>query len=133
MDELVAEKVMGLKPGEHDWIKNKDGSIDIFAYEDGYCNGPRYLLCGYEYCVHCYHDGPRTLCKETRPYSTDISAAWEVVEKLKDNPDFADITITYPWCVALNYNFETGWIKGEADTAPLAICRAALKALGVSE
>ena len=60
--------------------------------------------------------------------STDISAAWGVVEKIKD--EFGEIEITV---------WGSGWgectqvkigdlPQAESDTAPLAICRAALKA-----
>lgn len=85
-------------------------------------------------------------------YSTDIAAAWEVVEKMRDI-----ITRDYPhgrgglviqpyhspqysghqWCVAnshAGYNGSWGmhwWVS--AATAPLAICLAALQACGASE
>lgn len=78
----------------------------------------------------CPFDGTVT----TRPiplYSSNISAAWEVVEKME---------------LAVISNFEGGWYVGqpawlspstleigneiEASTAPLAICLAALKVVG---
>lgn len=55
-------------------------------------------------------------------YSTDISAAWTVVEKLKDNFKMHYIDNRY-W-VSINENIE------EAETAAHAICLAALKAVG---
>jgi hypothetical protein len=63
-------------------------------------------------------------------YSTDIAAAWEVVEKLgllktsrltQDNPD--------EWVVETKEHDPLDIASGE--TAPLAICRAALKAVGL--
>ena len=61
------------------------------------------------------------------PFSTDISAAWEVVEKMQqtkfvrvqcDNGDY--------WC---KIGGEILGVKAQGDTAPLAICRAALLAV----
>lgn len=58
-------------------------------------------------------------------YSTDIAAAWEVVEKFRD----------YDWKLYSHGEGETMVIykdgthyEGDASTAPLAICRAAIKA-----
>ena len=63
---------------EHDWIRQCDdyleatdyedmlkqnspevraeSSIDDFAYEAGFCNGPRCARCGEEFCMHCEPD-----------------------------------------------------------------------------
>jgi len=30
-----------------------DGEVDIFAYESGFCNGPKCVLCGESWCHHC--------------------------------------------------------------------------------
>ena len=70
------------------------------------------------------------------PYSTSIAAVWEVVEQLRtkgfwflieqERPD-----INSEWVAAFT-NFEANADGSErADTAPLAICLAALKAVGV--
>ena len=67
-------------------------------------------------------------------FSTDIAAAWLVVEKLTEEY-YVDIGIDKHGAqVQINYytGSEYGWIHGEsvrADTFPLAICRAALKAV----
>ena len=65
-------------------------------------------------------------------YSTDIAAAWEVVEKFNDS--FVDIRHWHP-------EQDSGWhcmiqtddtcFEHPADTAPMAICLAALKAKGI--
>ena len=64
---------------------------------------------------------------DIKPYSTDIAAAWEVVEKLGSS-----ITIRGPslkplfgkyWRADFN-DWEFGWVY--ADSAPHAICLAAL-------
>ena len=70
-------------------------------------------------------------------YSTDIAAAWEVVEKFDrtswDVNIYSQTESDVPtWEVALYEYFENGVGrigKAEADTAPLAICRAALLAV----
>lgn len=59
------------------------------------------------------------------PYSTDIAAAWQVVEKMGLFKLY-DATITqYDDCWGID-NPTLDW-RVEAETAPLAICRAALK------
>ena len=68
-----------------------------------------------------------------KPYSTDIGAAWEVVEKLKDN--YGILAMHYgpdaplQWLCELSPVGSSITIDGEAPTASLAICRAALKAV----
>lgn len=68
-------------------------------------------------------------------YSTDIAAAWEVVEFF--HPNFSvDLSYDDPqtveeikWCCELCANKEPyDDFEARADTAPLAICRAALLA-----
>ncbi len=38
---------------EHDWQRDKNGEIDTWAYEYGYCNGPICTRCFRSECVHC--------------------------------------------------------------------------------
>lgn len=63
------------------------------------------------------------------PYSTNIKAAWMVVEKMHDSGWFFSITrysnCTDPW----NAEFGSVLPRVHAPTAPLAICRAALLAV----
>lgn len=59
-------------------------------------------------------------------YSTDISAAWEVVEKFPAMQLFKYTTGTWVCC----WGAEGKLFEAEADTAPLAICLVALKAVG---
>lgn len=84
---------------------------------------------------------------KTKPWSpsTDIAAAWEVVEKIKavdlrskTGIDFPDECMTVAWDRSTKEwaagfhaidGYDAGWVAGTratADTAPLAICRAAL-------
>ena len=66
-----------------------------------------------------------------QPYSEDISAAWQVMEKMKGyNPRIAFDTHSQKWEAAFSIreaNFTCPVVP--ADTAPEAICKAALLAL----
>ena len=87
---------------------------------------------------------PSGECRVIRPYSTDIAAAWEVVEKLAEH---------YDWRLDLDQSLRddrphmkylcTFYLRNDsavampvsevyAPTMPLAICLAALKAVGVN-
>ncbi len=71
---------------------------------------------------------------EFKPYSTDIAAAYEVMEKLSEN--FADVSISVGckalkgqrYVCKLTVNIYAEYIK-VADTAPMAICLAALETI----
>lgn len=131
MDILIAEKVMEIDTDGY-WITTVDantsncGTISLEWLK----NNPTFDINridkdGWEY------EGPQ--------YSTDMSPAWEVAEKLK----LAVIPRHPGWACAhcravvdggptwIGVADEHGWTK--AETAPLAICRAALKAMGVTE
>jgi len=68
---------------------------------------------------------------EVPPFSTDISAAWQVVEHMRRRGRFVQITCPVGDEIAVDIEgprgetLESSW----AETAPLAICRAALKAV----
>ena len=114
IDALVAEKVMGL-------IKctNKAHEID-----KAWC-----------------HARPESDNRggETQPYSTSISAAWEAVGKLRHWPD-GHWWLHLSQVAGVQDNWEASFTFGGmaarhprhftfAPTAPLAICRAALKVI----
>lgn len=72
--------------------------------------------------------------------STNIAAAWEVVEKMRERGDWVNLEGDKEgWMVEVwPFTADDSWagggfygedVKAKADTAPLAICRAALKAL----
>lgn len=120
LDALVAERVMGYeKRAESEWL----GGFAWISHDDGHWYGVTSM--------------PR--------FSTDISAAWDVVERLQSDAlslgwkrrDFSlerkDRMVDGRWyCVtdAVPTDiYPNGYaVDGVADTAPLAICRAALKA-----
>lgn len=65
-----------------------------------------------------------------KPFSSDISAAWQVVEKLNSNPKNVCVDVWHDesgWYCSVHFIGDTEADK--ADTAPLAICRAALLAV----
>lgn len=64
---------------------------------------------------------------EPKPYSTDIAAAWEVLEKLSKNEVFTITNMNYAGDVFCSI----GDGEAQAPTAPHAICLAALAAVGV--
>lgn len=68
------------------------------------------------------------------PYSTDIAAAWEVVERLaKTHRVLVSGGIKLPWqCDVMPHPFATPTFA-EAETAPLAICRVALLTVSTKE
>lgn len=112
LDKLVAERVMGLVPCTH-WV---DGFSTMSIIHGDECDGTPYLNC---------HDAKPG--RWTKKYSTDIAAAWEVVEKFKPEVEICCLhNGTYrAW---LGAPLKTEW-HGFAPIAPLAICRAALKAV----
>src|SRR5690242_5200794 len=137
LNALVAEKVMGKQPGvdfgewpEHQWKRDEDDEIDMFGYDGDTHNGPSCTHCYYSYCHHC-QDGPTEPCEvEPPPYSTDIAAAWQVVDRLR--PQMGVAIAVYDDGSArvelsrARLSFEESNIVAIGDTAPLAICRAAL-------
>ena len=113
LDALVAERVMGCTPEAHHMEKYSP-------------------TCG---CKHRIHRNTREdLGDLLADYSTDIGAAWEVGEKLGHKT----FSLTGPedkepvtWCAEFG-SFQDAVFQAEdaeADTAPHAICLAALKAV----
>lgn len=120
LDALVAERVMGCKVRRRifDGVGGTPSEPESFTELSCQCpTGPRHSSSG-----------------GTNYYSTDIAAAWEVVEKVRDlvpaekfSVDWVSNNMTNKW--------QAGWWGGGVpvlvcgeDTAPLAICRVALTA-----
>jgi len=114
LDALVAEKVMG-------WINVKKQSIaNAFGQHvmDDYVGQPSIAA--------------------TQPvliprYSSMIQEAWKVADKLRAESQFVAVISgtgpngAQPWICKINR--EGSFLEERADTAPLAICLAALKAV----
>lgn len=111
LDALIAKEVFGAKV---EFVNQKAGwRIDYRADKDE-CNNPIFTDYGCE--------GHRL-----KQYSTDIAAAWEVVEKLcRDSERHFVIEKTGAWLV----RFRAGEFT-PGETAPHAICLSALKAVGI--
>jgi hypothetical protein len=99
LDALIAEKVMG---------------YDDILMPDCYGRPPDMV-----HVEHYRHEIPH--------YSTQIADAWLVVEKLSFEFYMERRPQEDYW--VLFTDAEDEWHVGEADTAPLAICLAALKAV----
>ena len=116
LDALIAEKVMGHKCscGRED-LNNRANPYGI----KGFClvHGSTDIVGG--------------------NYSTNIADAWEVVEKLVSTPgpngDHHSVQVDYSGGAVVVIDENEDWqVSAIADTAPLAICLAALKAKGVT-
>ena len=141
LDLLVAEKVMGycVCVLTSDDYLNAGWSVPVPPSWVGHAEGRRtsssiYVVDSAKGRWHCTeHDLPIPPGKTD--YSTDIAAAWEVVEKLSANEDWDE----YPFEIHKNYDFKPTWTATFNDyehegwsevSAPHAICLAALAAVG---
>ncbi len=112
LDALVAEKVMGFYVH-----RGEDGPDGYVSYNTEYKS--RFLL---------------------DQYSTEITAAWEVLEVLRSQGWSFSVSSPYKlaggdqhaWRCTLDHKADTDY-EVEADSAPHAICLAALKACGAIE
>lgn len=124
LDALVAEKVMEFKR----YAMSRHASRYILLQEP------------WEGMVTAHEDAePYADClREVPPYSTDTTAAWQVVEKLMADGfhyqlTYLNSTIGAPfWSCSFNKStFLDNY--GSAPNAALAICRSALRAVGYKE
>lgn len=128
LDALVAEKVMG-------WPRRPEsGWPPIPSFDDRFGR--------VDLCVRNIEDST-----VTRPWSpsTDIAAAWEVFDKIRDTPgNLVQITAcssneeAYPFICEVSRLCDVPMdtaakFRGQAKTASMAICLAALQSLGLSE
>lgn len=125
LDALIAEKVMG-GAGMCSFRCPQCGSDHFGSSRDSDGSWTRYC---HGWCT--WSGAPEDA---VAPYSTDIAAAWEVVEKFEycylwlDTQDLLG-TGRRAWeCKLEAEDARTKYAV--APTAPLAICRAALKAVG---
>lgn len=108
LDALVAEKVMG-----RGWCQ--------LMHENACVDGkPRKCACGATGFPFEHHP----------PFSTDIAAAWEVVEKLNLLGRYDLRGEAAAWVLGEDINADEWLVFAEGSSAPHAICIAALKAVG---
>ncbi len=128
VNALVAEHVMAWQGGEC------DGEIGEYSTTDPYCQ-----QCGE---FESLSWGRLAHQKRMPGWSESIAAAWQIVDKYSaawniDRYTTFDSTGNwrFQWSVSFAVFDEHVRIggMGQADTAPLAICRAALLAVGVTD
>lgn len=121
LDALVAEKIMGWK-----WY-----TIDTFA-PDAFLRHPEHVSSPDWYQTTDEYRHPQWV-QSVWHYSTDISSAWLLAEKLRIAvmPDENNGWIAARWSPDETY-YDIAACESHANTAPLAICLAALKAVGVA-
>jgi len=112
LDALVAEKVMG-------WEYVIDGEGTGWVDK-----ATEQFVTGYN------NDDPSQPEIAPPPFSTSIAAAWEVVEKLKSDNRTIDISSATPGWRAIIDECHDWKVEVRAETAPRAICLAAMKASG---
>ena len=130
LDAIVAEKVMNRTP-KHEITDEGDSYYD------------RCLLCGYNPGQEntMGNEAKWPVCDGYPSYSTKITDAWGVVEKMSGTTKEYWTLERFSSGAVATFHYEGGrdlpWIEGEykADALemPEAICRAALKAVGVTE
>lgn len=124
MDALVATIIMGLEV--HRLEKSYRGERST--------PGSKVPGEWIHHVLYVYHT-PTSRNLDVSHYSANISAAWEVVEKLQAEPleYYFGInrtpSIPYEKTGRTHWHCELGGKMGYADTAPLAICKAALLAV----
>jgi hypothetical protein len=109
MDALVAEKVMGIK------VRVSDGEWELCARMD-YADAGELMV----------DDTGLFYSERIHTYSTDIAAAWEVVEKLSDKVIDISRQLEGMTVETAHWDVEIDGHEAYALAVPLAICRAAL-------
>jgi hypothetical protein len=122
LDAEIARRIMGVeahqaKTGDMIFTIHRDfiDDGDYWYYREGW---------GYDEVPH---------------YSTDIAAAWQVVERVRTfnkgdeiGLEVSVIALSDHYDCHIETNSSAYLVVEEADTAPLAICLAALHVVGVS-
>lgn len=135
VDTEVAEKVMGLGPLEFDYpcdVWDDDGHWRVpDTRDEGESQGCRYR----EPIYRITHKNGWRQGKVVPRYSTDIAAAWTVLEKMRQPvPGVHRWAVTVSaeengWFVTIWREFSAKYHRVFAPTAPHAICLAVLKAV----
>lgn len=135
-DAMVAEKVMGYS--ERFDVSQARSLKSAKIWRIAFKNKPQVYLDIGSYKSFVTRDGTKISCGEPhsvhfpKSFSTSISSAFEVAEKLKSEWQFAVAWIENKgkWQAGFWKDHVTHF-ESESDTASEAICLAALKAVGV--
>jgi hypothetical protein len=127
--EAVARGVMGLEVGVVKYDADADQDDDYVPYKNS--------ATGQTLRGLMYHEGARVVGNALlKRYESDISAAFEVVEKMRENGYTIHLSndgAPKPWeCEIDDADYKNPKLQsaiGCADTAPRAICLAALQAV----
>lgn len=124
LDALIAEKVMGGFVSDPDALSDTSEVWYWVHTKSGVLRGEPYQLKVKPVWDHQWH--------QWKP-SSDIEAAWQVIEKMEDHGWMARIGRDIgEWnCRFVRPEDTAGYVYDSSDTAPHAICLASLKALGV--
>lgn len=137
LDALIAERVIG----EHvHCFATLDEHIEGLCGKCGRqktglrCDGCHILL-QTSLCFKCNQETafriePLPYRIQSQPYSTSIAAAWQIIEKA-DLWQISGSLGDGPFITIIEFGPNEG--MATADTAPLAICLAALRATGVQD
>jgi hypothetical protein len=129
LDAVIAERVMGLQPCDA-WAPINFGSA----------GGPALAKrCQHPNCYPTQTLGSMFGTVGGAPrFSTDIAAAWQVVERLADQWAYINVDLkNRRWVCRLSDGLAHAGdhpsVQAIADTAPLAICRATLAAVDADD
>lgn len=107
----------------------------VFRWQWYIADNVQYLRSPHPFAYGCVIDSEGTHYLKALPaYSTDIAAAWLVVEQIHQRGLCVSVSALHEWdtkyeCSVHHESILDVVASGEADTAPLAICRAALAAV----
>jgi hypothetical protein len=124
----MVESIEELEAGEKldAWVARKVFGHSVYRAQGRYCFSPHDAATGIT----------QDVCLPVAAYSTDIKAAWEVVEVLRARNRDTAVSITAQdgdagsagyYCNVEDVSDGIDEWEAHALTAPLAICRAALK------
>lgn len=144
LDTLVAERVMGWKwmsracdsknanPYRSAWLFPPD-SVDVDTGREGLFGEPIIVRNGIVGPFREYDGGRKEQGGNLPHYSTDIAAAMEVVEKMREQGFIVSMMSDPPWTCEMAKPSWSGSECWTGATLPLAICLAALAAVDAIE
>lgn len=141
LDALIVERVFGLtgRTTVYAWNDRKARKYPAIGFPCDLPYGSRYARRDYGTFVNEAGEKMRGAVVFPAPFSTDIAAAWQVVEKVCETGAHFDLMRHTQYAVQWSAHFPNGMESPSshayqlAATAPLAICLAALSAVSPEE